>query len=174
MGQRRGGGSFHVNPSPAGTHSPAWPSRPELPWLCPQPRPTCSPRAMGCWVVGARCGRNRKTRGLARPAASGPRGLSRPLYSARPAPRARRAPPGPIHLLLRTRHRSTQSEPPGSAVRRSGLAGWGRRRDGSSFHLFLNALLKTETAPASRANVAFSSRGSPRTPRPPTPLREGA
>lgn len=51
--------------------------------------------------------------------------VPRPLYSARPAPRARSAPPGPIHLLLRTRHRTAQSEPPGRAVRPSGLAGWG-------------------------------------------------
>lgn len=112
-------------------------------------------------MVGARCARNRKAKVQAMPAASGPRGLSHPLYSVRPAPRAWRAPPGPIHLLLRTRHRSAQSEPPGCAVLPSGLAGRGRRRDGSSFHLFKNALLKVETAPASGANVAFSPPPAP-------------
>lgn len=68
----RGGGSFHINPSRAGSHSPAYPGRPEFPWFCPQPHPTCSLRAVGCWVVGARCARNRKTKTQAMPAASGP------------------------------------------------------------------------------------------------------
>ena len=124
-------------------------------------------------MVSSRCAWDRKAGAQALPASSGPRSLQRPLYSARPASRARRAPPEPIHLLLRTRHQTAQSEPPGRAVRPSGLAGRGRSRDGSSFHLFLNARLKVETAPASGASVAFSPRGSPSTPTPPAPLREG-
>lgn len=127
-------------------------------------------------MLGGRtwCAKNCKAGAQATLVASGSRGLPRPFYSVRPAPRAWRAPPGPIHLLLRTRHRSAQrkaSHRPGRAVRPSVLAGWGRCRDRSSFHLFLNALLKVETA--SVASVAFSPRGSRCTPMPLTPLWEG-
>nr|XP_036875326.1 uncharacterized protein LOC118972594 [Manis javanica] len=159
---------FHTIPSPARTPYPVKQSRPELPWLSPHLLPTWSLRGVGWWVVGARCARG-KAGAQATLVASGPRGLSLPLYSARPAPRAPYAPPGPIHLLLRTRHRTAQSEPPGGrAVRPSGPAGWGRRGDGSSFHLFLNALLKVETAPASGASAAFSP-VAPCAPRRPQP-----
>lgn len=164
-GRRSGGNGGFTLTLPGPHASLAQPARPQLPWLHPHTCPTWSPRVVGCWVVGAQCTGDCK-------AASGPRGLPRPLYSARPAPRGRRAPPGSIHLLLRTRHRTAQSEPPGRTVRPSVLAGRGRRRGRSGFHLFLNALLKVETA--SGASVAFFPRGSARTPTPPIPLREGS
>lgn len=166
--KRRKGFGVHINPSPARTHSLTHLGRHKLPYVVPE----------DCRMLG---GRGAVCPGPQHASAGhtsihGPRGLPRPLYSARPAPPtpgAPRAPPGPIHLLLRTRHRTAPSKPPGDAVGPSGLAGRGRRRDRSSFHLFLNARLKVETALASGASVAFSSRDSPSSPTPPAPFREG-
>lgn len=170
-------GGFHINRSrPARTPS-----------LGRSPRISLAASSLASYLVpqgrrmpsgGARCAQDCKAGAQATLVASGPRGLPLPLYSARPAPRAGRAPPGSIHLLLRTRHRSAQSEPPtgpwGPAVG-AGRAGAPPRQ--IQFPPFLKCAAESGAGLGSQRCFLHppppTPRGCRRTLTPPTPLREG-